>query len=194
MTVRNPAFATLALLFAVGCVEDVGKDKVAAEVAEPAAAVAPVTGRELAIDTAKSSVRALGAKITAKHPIEFDRWTGALRVAEGKLTGVDVTIQMDSLRADVDDLTSHLKNEDFFDVARFPTATFRSSGVVPKAGPDGATHEITGALTLHGVTKTVRFPASVAAQGDGLAAKAEFVIDRQDFGVSYPGRPDDLIQ
>ncbi len=79
-------------------------------------------------------------------------------------------------------------------MAKYPTATFRSSSVVARTGADGATHEVSGALMLHGVTKQLSFPAKVSAGGESVEAHAEFVLDRQDFGISYPGRPDDLIQ
>lgn len=195
----NTRFFTLAtvafpLVFALACVEDVGSGKVAAELAEPAPVAAQVEGRQLAIDTSRSEVRALGAKITAKHPIVFDEWSGQLRAEGTELLGVDVTIQMNSLRADVDKLTEHLKTEDFFHVERFPTATFISTSVAAQLGPDGVTHKVTGDLTLHGVTRHVGFPVKVKSNGQFLDATAEFVIDRQDFGIAYPGMPDDLIQ
>ncbi|MCP4869640.1 MAG: YceI family protein [Proteobacteria bacterium] len=181
------------LLLAVGCVDEVGAGKTAAVVAEPTTALASAAAetRELPIDVAQSRIHALGAKITATHDIEFDRYDGSLEFANGTLVGLSVTVNMDSLRADREKLTGHLQSPDFFDVQQFPTASFVSTSVEAKAGANGATHQVTGTLTMHGVSKTIAFPAKVS---EGTRTHAEFVIDRQDFGIAYPGRPDDLIQ
>lgn len=186
-----------ALLLALSaCAPDVGEGRVAATVSEPAPtteAAAP-TGRVLALDVGASTVHALGAKITATHPIAFDRWEGQLRAEGSELTSVEVTIHMDSLRADIEDLTAHLKKADFFDVETFPTSRFASTSIVAKPGVDGATHEVTGNLTMHGQTQRLTFPATVSQTDGAMTASTEFVIDRQDFGIAYPGMPDDLIQ
>jgi polyisoprenoid-binding protein YceI len=86
-----------------------------------------------------------------------------------------------------------LKTPDFFDVQKFPTARFVSTAVKP-GGQNGATHTITGNLELHGVTKSISFPAMIHMTGDLVHATAEFVINRKDFGIVYPGMPDDLIK
>ena len=83
-----------------------------------------------------------------------------------------------------------MKSPDFFDVAKFPTATFRSAEIT-KTG-DG--YAISGDLTLHGVTKRISFPATIKAGEEEVTANAEFSIDRQDYGISYPGMRDDLIR
>ena len=53
---------------------------------------------------------------------------------------------------------------------------------------------VTGDLTIRGKTKRVSFPAKLGVGETEVSATTEFVIDRQDFDVAYPGRPDDLIQ
>ena len=55
-------------------------------------------------------------------------------------------------------------------------------------------YEVTGDLTLHGVTKTISFPAVISLDGDTLSTKSEFYINRKDFNIVYPGKPDDLIR
>lgn len=196
MVARNilPPLALLPLLLTAACVDDVGTGKVVAEVAETPVAVAPVQGESLAVDTSRSRIHALGAKVTATHDIEFDAWTATLKRAGDEIVAIDATVSMDSLRADAEKLTGHLKSPDFFDVSTWPEARFQSSAVVRQAGPDGSTHKVTGALTMRGATKTISFPAKLELNGTDLVARAEFVIDRRDFGIVYPGRPDDLIQ
>ena len=79
------------------------------------------------------------------------------------------------------------------DVAKFPKASFASTSI--KAGGEkGASHTVTGNLTLHGVTKSITFPATIKTTGTGIDADAEFAINRKDFGLVYAGKPDDLIR
>src|SRR6185503_704105 len=97
---------------------------------------------------------------------------------------VTITIKADSLTTDTPDLTKHLKTPDFFDVAKFPEATFVSTSI--KAGGDkGASHTITGNLTLHGVTKAVTFPATISVTPDVATVDSTFSINRKDFGINY---------
>ena len=100
---------------------------------------------------------------------------------------------MDSTWTDSDKLTGHLKTPDFFDVAKFPKATFVMTEIKPGVSAD-APYTITGNLTLHGVTKSISFPATVKVSGDDLAITSEFVINRKDFGITTSGKADDLIR
>jgi polyisoprenoid-binding protein YceI len=56
------------------------------------------------------------------------------------------------------------------------------------------THTVKGKLTLHGVSKIVTFPATIALSGKEVSGKAEFSINRKDFGIAYAGKADDLIR
>ena len=58
----------------------------------------------------------------------------------------------------------------------------------------GATHTVTGNLTLHGVTKSISFPAKVTVNESGLELTSEFALNRKDFGINYPGKANDLIR
>lgn len=192
-------FVALPLILA--CVGDVGEGKVAAEVKEaPAPSAekkAPAkpgpTGAELPIDMKRSSIKALGAKVTAKHPIVFHKWSGVAQVDGEELTALTFEIDVASLEADHPKLTQHLKEEDFLFVEKYPKATFEMTELKPAAA-DGSTHSVTGKLTIRGKAKQVTFPATIKAEGDHVSAQAEFVIDRKDFDVVYKGRADDLVQ
>ncbi len=180
-----------ALLIVLACAEDLSQTAPAAKVEAPAPAPAPKVeppapaGTALAIDPARSSISAKGAKITKTHDINFPEFSGTLKVEGDKLVGVEVAVKMASLVADSEKLTGHLKNEDFFSVDTMPESKFVGTVV------DGT---VTGELTLHGVTKQLNFPATVSIDATTVSAETEFTINRQDFGVSYPGKPDDLIQ
>ncbi len=140
----------LLLLLLSACVEDVGKGKVKADVQdvpaapaapEPAAAAAAPAaapaGAALNIDASASSIRALGAKITATHPIDFKDFSGTVTVADDQVVGVDFTVQMAALESDHPKLTAHLKDADFFDVATFPTSTFKAVEIKAGAQAEG---------------------------------------------------------
>jgi polyisoprenoid-binding protein YceI len=186
-------------LAATGC-KDPGAEVTPATVERPAATnkePAPAdeadrsAGKVLAIDPSNSKVEFVGAKVTRSHKGGFTDFAGQLVLAEPiESSQVDITIQTASLYADEEKLTKHLKSPDFFDVDKFPTATFRSTGIEKT----GEGHTITGDLTLRGVTKRISFPAAVTVAEDGVKADAEFSINRQDFRITYPGMPDDLIR
>jgi polyisoprenoid-binding protein YceI len=137
----------------------------------------------------------VGAKVTRRHAGRFDAFRGTLQLLDADPTksAVAVTIDTATLSADDDKLTRHLKSPDFFDVERFPKATFTSTSITV-GGQDGATHTITGNLELHGVTKQITFPAQIKTMREAVEATAEFAINRKDFGIAYSGAAGDLIR
>jgi polyisoprenoid-binding protein YceI len=161
----------------------------------PTVAAAPTAGTPRFVITPETSkIEFVGAKVTAKHDGGFKKFTGFIDVtdpANVETAKVDLDIDMDSIWTDTAKLTGHLKTPDFFDVAQFPTARFVSSTI--KKNSDG-TVTLTGDLTLRGVTKRITFPATVTSTKEGATAKAEFGINRKDWGVMYPGKPDDLVK
>ena len=178
-----------------GC-KDPGAEVTAAAVEAPAQQQAPAaTTKEgvtsLAISPSNSKIQFVGAKVTASHDGGFTDFAGKVELADPiENSQIELTIQTASLYADKEKLTKHLKSPDFFDVAQYPTATFRSTTIKK----DGDGHTITGDLTLHGVTKSISFPATIKASDGKIDANAEFSINRKDFGIVYPGMPDDLIR
>jgi len=183
-------------LMAVSCNNN--KSEVAAEVGdaiESAASGPQVTqGVTYNVNTAESQIMWTGRKAVG------DSHTGTLSVSEGrlmmggdKLVGGEFTIDMNSLtNTDIDDpgkrgnLEGHLKNEDFFEVAKFPTATFELLQVQPATGTPDITHNLTGNLTLKGVTKSITIPANVIVTDATITAVTPaFDINRTDWGVKY---------
>jgi len=131
----------------------------ATKVASPAA---PAQGQKYLITPQNSKVEFVGSKVTGKHDGSFGDFSGQIDYAGSpEQSRVSITMKTESLTTDTPDLTKHLKTADFFDVAKFPEASFVSTAI--KAGGDkGASHTVTGNLTLHGVTKTVTFPATIS--------------------------------
>jgi polyisoprenoid-binding protein YceI len=199
----------LPLVSLFACAEDVAKDKAHAEVSTPpvapaptaapgpttGAAAAPVAaGPALPIDRAHSRVHAKAAKITRSHDIDFADFTGDVRLDAESVAAIGFVVQVASLTTDPEKLTNHLKSDDFLGVGTFPTATFTSTEIRPDTTTPDTTHVVTGDLTLHGVTKRVSFPAKLDVTATEVKGHTEFSIDRRDFGVVYPGMPNDLIQ
>jgi len=154
------------------------------------ASAAPANAKVYAI-APESSVGFVGSKVTGSHEGGFREFSGSIHVADGKVTGSSVIeIQMDSTWSDSERLTGHLKSPDFFDAAQFPTARFTVTSV--ESSGDG--HKVTGNLELHGVSKSVSFPADIQVADNEVAVRAEFAINRKDFSITYPGKPDDLIR
>ena len=147
------------------------------------------------LDKATSSVGFVGAKVTADHEGTFGDFDGSLTLADdGKPSKLEITVKVDSLKIDPDDLRKHLLDKDFFEAATYPEAKFTSTTITEKAGENGATHEIEGELTLHGQTKVVTFPAKIEVTDAQAKGTAEFKIDRKLWGITYPGMQDDLIK
>jgi polyisoprenoid-binding protein YceI len=144
----------------------------------------------------KSAIRFVGAKVTRDHKGEFKNFDGSVAYVGGQPQQVSFTIDLASIETDTPDLTVHLKSPDFFDVAKYPQATFTSTSLTaaPAGSADGATHLLSGSLDLHGVKKDVSFPVKTEQTPDGLRATSEFTINRHDWGISYKGMADDLIK
>jgi polyisoprenoid-binding protein YceI len=103
---------------------------------------------------------------------------------------VDATIDVTTVDTGVAPRDGHLKSPDFFDVAKFPTMTFKSSSVSKTS--DG--FDVKGDLTLHGVTKPVTLHVTASKEQTGMDGKsldrgfdATITINRQDFGLVWKG-------
>lgn len=167
----------------------------AAPATPPAPAAPAAPANEIAL---KGTVGFIGAKVTKSHEGVFNTWTGSASVANNQLASIKFEVQVASLKTDAEKLDNHLKGGDFFDTAQFPTATFVSTSVTPGAPADsklaGANATVEGDLTMRGTTQRVRFPAIIEVSGNTVKAKTEFAINRQQFKITYPGKPDDLIR
>lgn len=190
------ATCTAGMASAAGCADPVG-DKPRAAVSAPtqgaptdAVAVAqdayPILGTE-------SMIGFTGAKVTGIHEGKFPAFRGSMSVPGNDISKAQVKIEIDtgSVQSDHPKLTGHLKSADFFDVEKFPKAVFVSTQIAPQ---QGGNYLVTGNFTLHGVTKQISFPATIAQEGQRITTNADFGINRKDFDIVYPGRPDDLIK
>jgi polyisoprenoid-binding protein YceI len=155
------------------------------------------TGSKLyAFDAAgESKIGWRASNVTRRHDGGFERFDGTATVIDDEPTKSKVSVEIDarSITSDTEQLTLHLKSDDFFHVERFPRIAFTSTKIEKGGGGKGS-HTVTGNLTMHGVTKGVTFPATIELDGDRVSVDTEFSINRRDFEVNYKGAPNDLIR
>lgn len=165
------------------------------EASQEANASKPAAAETVTISPDNSKIDFVAAKVTRSHNGSFKQFNGSIDLVNNAVEQSRVTIDIDagSVVTDEDALTAHLKTPDFFDVAKFPKATFTSTKIEPSTAA-GATHTVTGNFDLHGVKKAITFPANVQIAADKVTVNAEFAINRKDFGITFPGKTDDLIR
>ena len=120
----------------------------------------------------------------------FNKTTGSIVLDRAaKKANVDITIDANSISTGLEKLEAHLRAEDFFDVAKYPTITFKSTAA-KFDGDKLAT--VSGNLTMHGVTKPVTLTVTSfycgfnqAYKKDACGADAVTTLKRSDFGINY---------
>jgi len=134
-----------------------------------------------------------GFKPTSEHYGTVNVKNGFFTVKDAQIVSGEFEIDMTSiidLDMDADSeynakLVNHLKNEDFFNVEKYPEASFK----VVKTEAKGDKTIMTGDLTIKGITHSVSFPASVKIDGNKLYVKSEtFKIDRSKWNIKYKSK------
>jgi polyisoprenoid-binding protein YceI len=173
------------------------KPKATVGEAQPEASAAkPAAVETLVISPENSKVEFVASKVTRSHQGSFKQFTGKIELVPNSIPESRVSIDIDtaSVETDTPELTAHLKTADFYDVAKYPKATFISTKIEPNNSGSGSNYTITGNLELHGVKKSITFPANIQVTTDSAAVDAEFAINRKDFGIVYAGKADDLVR
>lgn len=141
------------------------------------------------VDAAKSSLTWVGKKVTGEHTGNINVKEGAFVVDANKVTGGQFTFDMNSMTctdlADKDynaKLMGHLKGDDFFSTVKHPTSTFKITKVTPKGGD---LYDITGNMTIKGITNAVNFPATVKMVGNQITAMGKATLDRTKYDIRY---------
>lgn len=147
---------------------------------------APTTFRA---DLNKSTMAWNGKKVTGEHSGTIKLSDGSLTVDGGKLKGGSFDIDMNSIvctdltdKEYNDKFIGHMKSEDFFNTAKFPKANFKITKVTPKGGNK---YDVTGDLTVKGITKPVSFPAVVNMKDGQAEATGKITIDRTKYDIRY---------
>lgn len=149
----------------------------------------PTKATTYKVDTSKSELKWNGKKVTGEHYGTIGLKDGSFTIDGAKLTGGSFVADMNSIVVqDLTDkeyngkLTTHLKSDDFFSVEKHPMAKF----VVTKAVPNAkGTVDVTGDLTIKGITKPVMFPVTVTPSKDGAMVKGTLVVDRSKYDMKF---------
>ena len=179
------------------------------------------TGERWRLDVGESKIEWVGTKVTGYHTGTVPLKSGEIFVNNSEVKGGKFVFDLANIQVSgpkgSDDagnkkLLGHLKSADFFDVEKNPEGVFELTDVRPYTG--GAvkdstdprqeeiskykvttpTHTVSGNLTLKGITKNIEFPARISIAGNTAQAVAKFNINRKDWNIVYPGKPDDLIR
>ncbi|MBV1860625.1 MAG: YceI family protein [Nannocystaceae bacterium] len=198
MVRSNSIALALALSLSTAACSNPADGKPQAKVEEAAPldkAATPAAKSAVYVADASSTLGFVGSKVTGSHEGGFKTFSATVDPKGGKVEGgsVSVEIEVESMFSDSEKLTGHLKSADFFDAAAHPKATFQSSEI-KAGGTEGHSHTVVGNLGLHGVTKKITFPATIAMDSGKVTVKSEFSINRKDFEMGYAGMPDDLIR
>ena len=136
-----------------------------------------------------SSVIWTGSKPTGSHTGNVTLKDGYLSFDHGNLVGGEFTIDMTSITcSDIESekknkyLVDHLKDEDFFDVNKFPEAKLVVNRV---KNLEGSQFEMKGNMTIKGITNPVTFNADIKINRNSYTAIAKIIIDRTEWGVEY---------
>ncbi len=124
------------------------------------------------IDNAKVTIGFKGFGPGKEHTGTFSEIKSDLKFNDNGMLAGTVSINMNSLVANIYAVTKHLKTPDFFDTAKYPTATFTLKSMTDTT--------VTGIFTIHGITKDVTFPYV----GSGTGYVANFTINMKEFGIN----------
>lgn len=143
----------------------------------------------LNVDPAASTLNWTAKKVGGGHNGTVKIAKGTLALDGNRLTGGNFIMDMTTI-ADADNserLTNHLKSEDFFGVEKNPNATF----VITKAAPVGkakagiTNYNITGNLTIKGITHPITFPAVVKLANNTAEATAKAEVNRLKYDIKF---------
>jgi polyisoprenoid-binding protein YceI len=141
------------------------------------------------VDPNHSSVGFTIRHFVSNVPGRFKDFNGVVKYDKQNpaASGVELTVQAASIDTDNEDRDNHLRSADFFDVQKYPTLTFTSTKVSAK---DADTLDVTGNLTLHGVTREVTIPVEVLGtmkgpRGEKAGFEASFTLNRKEYGIVW---------
>ncbi len=162
-----------------------------------ALAAAPLRATTFTIDKGHSSIGFKIRHFAGRVPGSFSDFSGTI-VFDDKnpaKSSVEATIQTASVSTNHEKRDAHLRTADYFDVAKFPVMTYKSTKVT--AAGKGR-YKVDGLLSLHGVEKPVTLSVEYAGtekdpKGNAHAGfSAEAKISRKDFGVGGMGLGDEI--
>jgi polyisoprenoid-binding protein YceI len=166
------------------------KTRIAVLAAAVAAAAPTFAADTYQFDKAHTTVGFTVRHIVTNVGGKFQDFAGTIHIDEAKpeSSSVEFTIQAASIDTNEPKRDEHLKSPDFFDVAQYPTITFKSTSVKP-TGKDA--YEVAGNLTMRGVTKPVTLPVTFLGEGkdpwgnEKVGFELSTVLNRKDYGINW---------
>jgi polyisoprenoid-binding protein YceI len=138
------------------------------------------------VDKAHSEINFVAdSRMLSAHGF-FEKWDADIKLDPANIEASAVTITIDaaSINTRVTMRDNHLKSDAFFDVAKYPSIVFKSVSVKKTANPKLI--DITGDLTIRGVTKRITVPTSMVFYEQGVGRfRGQFTVLRKDYGVSF---------
>jgi len=133
------------------------------------------------------TVRHMMSKVTGK----FDDFTGTVNVdrANPSASSVELTIKTASINTGDPNRDKHLRTPDFFDAEKNPEIHFKSTAIAPSKTKD--VYDVTGDLTMHGVTKRVTLPVEFLGYqkdpwgNERAGFQLETKLSRKDYGINW---------
>jgi len=153
-------------------------------------AALPLRADTFAVDPNHSEVSFHIRHMVSQVRGRFNEFSGTVQLDPKNLpaSSVELHIKAASIDTGVADRDKHLRSADFFDVEKYPEITFKSESIKP-AGKDK--YNVTGTLTMHGVSKKVTLPVTYGGQmkdpwGNTRAGFGiETTLDRKDYGIVW---------
>lgn len=148
----------------------------------------PAENAEYTIDANQTTIVWTGAKVGGEHTGTISVKEGGFTFEDDQLTGGTFVIDMNTItNTDLEGeyngkLVGHLKSDDFFGVATYPTSKVVIKSVVAQ-GP--GKYKVVADLTIKETTKEIKFPATVEVIDGTVTAKADITIDRSEYDVRY---------
>lgn len=144
-------------------------------------------------DKKASSVTWKGKKVTAEHTGAIGLKDATIVMDGDKIMSADIIFDMNDItNTDLNaeygaKLIGHLKSDDFFSVAKHPTAKFRATEFTALRAPDefGNNFRVTGNLTIKGITNEISFPVSIKTAKETMKITGTAIFDRSKWDIRY---------
>jgi polyisoprenoid-binding protein YceI len=177
-------------LLQTGCRSDAlqsGDRSIAGKSAASEILPAPTTIGIVAISPKSAKIEFTGSTAIMSQSGWFEAFDGQIEMPSGRIeeAKIRVTVDMNSTSSNIGRLTKHLKADDFFNVAKYPTAEFESKSI--SVNRDG-TAQITGVMTIHGTTNPIAFPAKFQVENDIVTFDAKITVKQTDYGMTESAR------
>ena len=131
------------------------------------------------LSSVKFTIKNFGLAVEGK----FSGVKGAIKcnVTDIVSANFNVSIDVNSIHTGIEARDKHLRKEEYFNVAKFPTIHLVSKQVLITGVPE--TYTLVADITIKGITKEIRLPFKAKLQNEGILFTGDFKLNRRDFGV-----------